>query len=170
MILFAHHYHHNPDPWRNAPDWAIELREIILAKVRPKAVKIALEIPRLTRRGIVMPNYELPNDEVATITIKTTDADGDVVPVSATDVFSVASSSPSLGAVIGKDASGNPAVVLTPMVKVSPNITVTVTDSDGLVQAVQLVDIVADVKPANIVLDIADATQVSQPVPTAPGP
>lgn len=118
-----------------------------------------------------MPNFELPNDEVVTITIKTTNSVGTVEPAPAGDVFSVTSSAPaSLQAVIGADAGGNPAVVLTPLVRVSPGITVTVTDKAGLTAATQVVDIVVDVTPTNIILDVADATHVSQPVPANPGP
>ena len=118
-----------------------------------------------------MPNYELMNDQVSTVTIKTTDSSGNTEAAPAGDVFSVVSSNPaSLGAVIGTDASGAPAVVLTPLVQVSPGITVTVSDSAGLAQFVQIVDIVSDVAPTNVVLDIADAATVAQAVPTAPGP
>ena len=92
-------------------------------------------------------------------------------PPPAGDVFTVVSSAPnSLGAAIGKTAAGGPAVVLTPLVQASPNITITVSDSAGLVQAVQICDVVVDVADTNVVLDVADATHVAQPVPTAPGP
>jgi hypothetical protein len=118
-----------------------------------------------------MPNFELNNDAVYTIPIETTNASGVVEPAPAGDVFSVTASNPtSLQAAIGTTAAGGPAVVLTPLVQASPNITVTVSDSAGLVQAVQICDIVVDVSPTNVVLDIADATHVSQSVPTAPGP
>lgn len=146
------------------------LTKRMMIKRRPPT-RIALELPSLTKRGKVMPNYELPNDVVATITIHTTDSEGDVEPVPAGDVFTVVSSNPaSLGAAIGVDGDGNPAVVLTPLVKASPNLTITVSDSAGLAQAIQLVDIVADVTDKNIVLDLVDATTKTQPVPTAPGP
>ena len=118
-----------------------------------------------------MPNYELPNDEVDTITIKTQTAGGATVPVPAGDVFSASSDSPAaINTVIGKDAAGNPALVMNGLVQEHPDITVTISDSAGLVAAVLVVDIVADVTPKNIVLDLADATHVAQPVPTAPGP
>lgn len=118
-----------------------------------------------------MPNYELANDTVATITIHTTDSNGDVEPVPAGDVFTVVSSNPtSLGAAIGVDAAGAPAVILTPLVKASPNLTITVSDSSGLAQAIQLVDVVPDVTDRNIVLDLVDAKTTTQPVPAAPGP
>jgi hypothetical protein len=118
-----------------------------------------------------VPNLELLNDQVLTIPILTTNSAGTVEPPPAGDTFSVISSAPaSLGAAIGKTAAGNPAVVLTPLVQASPNITITVSDSAGLAQAIQICDIVVDANPTNVVLDTADATHVSQPVPTAPGP
>lgn len=137
-----------------------------------KPTQVALELPmRRTKKGKLMPNYELPNDEVDTITIKTQNSVGTTEPIPTGDVFSVTSDKPaSLGTTIGKDAGGNPAVVLTPLVQVSPGITVTVSDTAGLKVATLVVDIVQDVTPTNIVLDTADATHVSQPVPTSPGP
>lgn len=118
-----------------------------------------------------MPNYELPDDEVLTVTIKTTNTAGATEPVPAGDVFTVVSSNPaSLGATIGTDAAGNPAVVLTPLVQASPGLTITVSDSSGLTQAVQIIDIVQDVTPKNVVLDFVDATSVPQAVPANPGP
>jgi hypothetical protein len=149
----------------------LALLKEIKARLGQRPTHIALELPRVTKKGKVMPNYELANDEVSTITIKTTNSAGAVEPYPTGDVFSVTSSNPaSLGVAIGADAAGNPAVVLTPLVQASPNITVTVSDSAGLIQAVQLVDIVQDVKDTNIILDVADAVLKSQPVPTAPGP
>jgi len=134
------------------------------------ASKIALKLPTRTVKGKIMPNFELPNDEVVTITIETTNSAGVVEPYPAGDVFTAASSSPSLGVAVGADAKGNPALVLTPLVQTSPGITVTVSDSAGLSSATLVVDIVADVTDTNIVLDVADATHVAQPVPAAPGP
>jgi hypothetical protein len=117
-----------------------------------------------------MPNFELASDEVATVTILVRDAGGDVVPAPSGDTFSVASSSASLGVAIGADAAGNPAVVMTPLVVASPNISVTVSDSAGLAAFVQVVDVVADTKPAAIGLDIANVVEVPQATPTNPGP
>lgn len=138
----------------------------------PIAAQIALELPiRRNTQGDIMPNFELPNDEVVTITIKTTTSSGSVVPVPSGDTFTATSSNPaSLGVAVGTDASGAPAIVLTPLVQASPGLTVTVADSSGLAQASQIVDIVADVTPANVVLDLADATHTSQAVPTNAGP
>ncbi len=159
-------------------EWMIFKRTVLAALARievaveRRSTKIALELPtRKTKESKLMSNFELPNDEVVTITIKTTNEAGVVEPYPPGDVFSVVSSNPtSLKAVIGTDAGGNPAVVLTPLVQASPNITVTVTDSAGLSQAVQIVDIVPDVTDTNIVLDVADAVKTPQAVPTATGP
>lgn len=129
------------------------------------ATKVSLAIPTLTKKGILMANYELANDEVATIPILTKDSAGDVVPPPAGDTFTATSSSASLGAAVN-----GASLVLTPMVKASPNITVSVADKSGLIMATLIVDIVPDMTPTNIVLDTADATLASQPVPTAPGP
>jgi len=132
---------------------------------------IALALPAMTRKGKAVPNFELNDDAVYTVPILTTNSAGTVEPMPAGDVFTVVSSNPaSLGMAIGATASGAPALILTPLVAASPNITGTVSDSAGLIVAVQLFDIVADVSDTNIVLDLADATHVAQPVPTAPGP
>jgi hypothetical protein len=118
-----------------------------------------------------MPNFEIPNDEVFTFTIHTATATGTIEPAPAGDVFAVVSSNPtSLGVAIGVDASGAPALIVTPLVQLSPGISVTVSDSAGLAQDVQMFDIVADVTPTNVVLDLAGGTHTAQPVPTAPGP
>jgi hypothetical protein len=143
---------------------------VLLIVERGKPTKIVLCLPTRTVKGIVMPNFELPNDEVVTISIETTNSNGAVEPVPAGDVFTAKSSSASLGVAVSADKNGNPTLVLTPLVQASPGISVTVTDSAGLAQATLVVDIVPDVTDTNIVLDVADATHTSQPVPTAPGP
>ena len=118
-----------------------------------------------------MPNFELNNDDVYTIPIQTTNAGGVLEPAPAGDTFSVsANSNPAaLAAQIVSIPSGA-ALQLTPLVQASPNISVTVSDSAGLVAATQVFDIIQDAAPKNIVLDLADATTTSQPVPTNPGP
>jgi hypothetical protein len=143
-------------------------------RLRTRPTRIVLCIPtRTDLKGNPMPNFELPNDEVVTVPIQTTNAAGVVEPAPSGDVFTAASSSPSLGVAIGVTAPplpAGPAVILTPLVQASPNITVTITDSAGLKLATQVIDIVQDVTPKNIILDVADATSVPQAVPTAPGP
>lgn len=142
-----------------------------LLRRKPRPVRIALPLPTVTRKGILVPNLEILNDTVVTIPIQTQDAAGQVVPAPPGDTFTAASSlTASLGAAIAADANGNPTLVLTPLVQASPGITVTVSDADGLTQAVQICDIVADLTPKNVVLDIAAETTTPQPVPGAPGP
>lgn len=138
---------------------------------RQRATRIALELPAVTRGGKPVPNYELPNDEVVTITIKTTNQAGITEPYPAGDTFTVVSNNPaSLNAVSGTDANGNPAAVINALVQLSPNVSFSVSDTAGLNSASQMVDIVQDKTPRNIVLDLADATSTAQPVPTNPGP
>lgn len=118
-----------------------------------------------------MANFELLDDEIVTIPILTQTAAGTTEPVPAGDVFTVVSSNPaSLNAVMGTTSTGAPAVMLNALVQASPGLSFVVSDSAGLVAVTQLVDIVPDNTPTNIVLDLADATHTSQPVPTAPGP
>lgn len=118
-----------------------------------------------------MANYELADDEVLTATILVRNAAGAVVAAPAGDVFSAVSSNPaSLAATIGTDAHGAPALVATPLVQASPDITVTVSDSAGLTAFEQVFDIVQDVTPKAIGLDLADAALTPQAPPTAPGP
>jgi hypothetical protein len=140
------------------------------AKQRP--VRIDLALPEVkTKEGTKMANFELQDDKVYTIPILTRDAAGDVVAAPAGDTFSVVSSNPaSLDATVGADANGAPAVVLTPMVQASPNLTVTVSDSAGLEVDTQGFDIVGDLTPKAIGLDLSGATTTDQPVPTNPGP
>jgi len=147
--------------------YLVSLAWSVIAALDPPT-KIVLAIPQVTRKGVIMPNYELEDDTVATIPIQTTNSAGVVEPPPAGDTFTVTSSSPSLGVAVV--TSPVLALVLNPLVQASPNITVTVSDSSGLKVATQLVDIVADVTPTNVILDLAGATTVSQPVPTPPGP
>lgn len=156
-------------------DQRFDLVDAAIAKFQPpkppRAVRITLALPSITREGKPMPNFELASDEVATITILARDASGDIVPAPAGDTFSVTSSNPaSLAAAVGVDANGNPAIVLTPMVKASPNITVSVSDSAGLAVDEQIVDVVEDASPRAIGLDTANAALASQPEPVNPGP
>lgn len=148
-----------------------QLALIAKALLAASAKSIRLALPTVTRKGVVMANFELANDEVATIGILVDDASGAPVAAPAGDVFTVVSSNPaSLGAAMGTTAAGGPAIVLTPLVQVSPGLQVTVTDSAGLTAFTQLIDIVQDTTPKAITLDITNAVEVAQPVPTATGP
>lgn len=113
-----------------------------------------------------MANFELKNINIATIPVLTVDSAGDKVPAIAGDIFSVVSSDPTkMTAVMGVDGTGAPAIVLTPMVKLAPGLTATVTDTDNLTSDVQIVDIVSDLTPAAVSLDLAGATFTVQPAP-----
>lgn len=114
-------------------------------------------------------NFEIPNDSVWTFPIVTLNANGDFEPVPAGDTPAVASSNPASMTAVASAAAPWTCTV-TPMVALSPGLTVTVTDSAGLASNVYTFDIVADVTPTNVGLDLADGTHVAQPVPTAPGP
>jgi hypothetical protein len=151
--------------WQSA---LVSLAWAVIGQIDPPT-RIVLAIPRITRKGIVMPNYELMDDTIATVPIQTTNDVGVVEPPPTGDTFTAVSSLP---ASLGVSVVTSPvlALVLTPLVQASPGITVTVSDSAGLKVATQLVDIVTDTTPTNVILDLAGATTVSQPVPSAPGP
>jgi hypothetical protein len=139
---------------------------------RGRARRLGLAVPEVTAKGGgKMANLQLDSDTIATLTILVYDASGAIVPAPSGDQFSVVSSNPaSLGAAIGKDANGNPAVVLTPLVQASPGLSVTVSDSIGLAAFTEGVDIVEDTVPKALGLDLVHAATASQPVPSAPGP
>ncbi len=164
----------NPPQWLRAVVHrlnALIWRTGYVVYIMKRAKRISLGLPTVTKNGKHMANFELLNDEVVTIPILTDDAGGDPVPAPAGDTFSVVSSNPaSLNAVIGTTSAGNPAVVINALVQQSPGLTIVVSDSAGLSAFTQIVDIVADTTPKAITLDIADATEVSQPTPTNPGP
>jgi hypothetical protein len=146
------------------------LKDIFKLFFPPRAVSIALLLPVITRHGEIMANFQLADDTVASIAIHVVDAAGDVVPAVAGDVFTAISSDPTkMTSVIGIMPSGPlmglPAVILTPMVKVALNQTVTISDSGGLHSFVLIVDVVADLTPKSIALDVVDAVITPQPVP-----
>lgn len=147
------------------------LLEILARLPRNKARRIVLGFPTAIRKGTnEMADIALQDDLVYTIPILTDDGAGNPVPAPAGDVFTVASSSPSLTAAIGATAAGAPAIILTPTVLAGTGYVVTVTDSAGLAQDVATFDITQDQAAKSIALDFANETTVSQPAPTNPGP
>lgn len=109
-----------------------------------------------------MANYELANDSIDTIPIMGRDAAGDLVPLPAGVAPTVKNDNPTaLNAVInGSD------LVLNALVISAVNITVEV--DDGTLQPfVLMVDIVDNLTPTSVALDIAHVTHAPQPVPTA---
>jgi hypothetical protein len=141
-----------------------------LTKPNP-ATRIALGLPILTRNGTIM-NFEIPNNTAPAIAIHTVDAPGDVVPAPSGDVFSAVSSDPTkmtaaIGTMPSGPMTGKVALILTPLVKLASGLTVTVTDTAALTLVVQTVDIVADLTPKAISLDIVDAVFTPQAVPAS---
>jgi hypothetical protein len=143
----------------------------IIALLHPKRpVRIVLSLPIITRNGKLMANFELADDTVAAIAIHTVDAPGDVVPAPVGDIFSALSSDGTkLTATIGTMPSGPmlgaTALILTPMVKLASALTVTVTDTAALTSSMLTVDIVSDLTPKAITLDVVDAILTPQAVP-----
>jgi hypothetical protein len=142
----------------------------LVTPVPSKASKIMLALPTVTKKGIVvMPVLNLLNDTVATAPILTEDSVGAVEPYPTGDVFSAVSSNPaSLTAAIVVVSPTQSNLVLTPLVQVSPGLTVTVTDTAGLPPEIWTVNIVDDTVDTQIAT--GTFTTTPQPVPTATGP
>ncbi len=160
-------------PWFAAELLARLDKIILILAGQPGApARIALALPIVTRNGKIMANFELADNTVASIAIHAVDAAGGVVPAPAADVFSaVSSDSTKLTAVIGAMPSGPlagaAAMILTPLVKLAKGLTVTVTDTAALTSEVLTVDIVGDLTPKAISLDVVDVVLTPQPVPAA---
>lgn len=143
---------------------------LLLKYGRPQGhpTRLAFELPTRTVKGIPMPNFELPNDEILTITVKAVNSAGAFEPIPAGDTFTATVSDPtSINAVMGTDAAGNVALVVNALKQSASGVTVTVTDSSGLTAATQVFDVVEDATPTALVLDLADATHVPQAVPAS---
>ena len=118
-----------------------------------------------------MPNFELPNDWVLNIPIEVTNSSGTPEPMLPGDVFSVVSSNPTfLKAIVTTDANGNAIVQVNALLPVSTDITVTLSDSAGLIVDAQIFDIVVDQTATNTFLNMAAATHTSQAVPPLSAP
>ena len=137
----------------------------VLRQQLPEPVAIGLALPIITKKGKLMANFEIKCDTVATIPITVLDPEGAIVPAPTGDVFTaVVSDATKLGVTVNASPA---AIVLTPLVQQSPDLTVTVTDSAGLSSYIQIVDIVFDLTPSAIGLDTTGATTAPQPVPAA---
>lgn len=136
-------------------------------------------------------NYGLQSDQVTFIHLTAFSASGQMVPMPAGDVDTVAATGPfaaSLAFAVdvmpagsvdaaGNSVAGEPAVSCTPMVLQSDavngggNIALTITDSSGLTQTVtKSFDIVSNVAAVSVGLDDTVSATTSQPAPTAAGP
>jgi hypothetical protein len=128
-----------------------------------------------TTRRLIVANIQLQNDEIIEYPIVALDAGGQVVPAPTGDTYSVVNGTPaSLNSVIGTLSAassdgipaGSPCVILNALVPAATGITLTVTDSAGLGLFNGAVDIVADLVPKNLGLDVTDpVVQGSQAVP-----
>ena len=77
--------------------------ESIYRKRHKRPVRIYLPLPVITRKGIILPNFEIQDDTVATIPIQVEDSAGYVVPIQSGDTFSAVSSTPSRGVAVGAE-------------------------------------------------------------------
>lgn len=112
-----------------------------------------------------MANYELANDSIDTIPIMGKDAASDAVPLPAGTTPTVINGDPvSLNAVI--DGTN---LVLNALVPLASNISVEI-DDGTLTPFKFVVDIVEDVTPTSVTLDLTHVTHASQPVPVAATP
>lgn len=113
-------------------------------------------------------NFQLYNDKVWTFPLKCKNAAGVVQPFPPSPTFAVVSSNPaSLGVAVNN--FGGFMLVLTPKVKLSPGLTVTVSNT-GMDPLVFAADIVPNPDRLSVDVDTAAATTTPQNVPAAPGP
>ena len=112
-----------------------------------------------------MSNYELKNDSVDTIPIRGRDSAGDLVPLPTGTTPSAKSSNPAAlqATVVGESLE------LRALVPTATGITVEV-DDGTLTPFTLVVDIVQDVTPTSVALDLGAVTHTTQPVPPAPAP
>lgn len=110
-----------------------------------------------------MANYDLKNDSIDSIPIGGKDSAGDLVPLPAGSTISVKNSDPtSLDATISGET-----LVLRALVPLASGITVEI-DDGTLTPYTLVVDIVADLTPTSVALDLGAIEHTSQPVPVVP--
>lgn len=140
--------------------------ELVQRMRRRRPVKIVLVLPLIEKQGVIMPNLEIGVNSTEYVPIQTKDAEGNVVPPPAGDTFTATSSDPSITASVGVMPSGplqgQVAAVLAAGAAEASNVTVTVSDADGLTVATQVCDVVAG-PPKSIFLDVTDAVNVPNP-------
>jgi hypothetical protein len=121
-----------------------------------------------------MATIVLKSTEVHTLTIGLVDpTTNQPEPFPAGDTFAASSSSPAVGAAIGSDANGAPALIVNALTLPSANtmgIIVEVTDSAGDVAVDLTVDYPVPPVAGDIVLNTGGDVITTQPAPTAPGP
>ena len=152
------------------PDVKIEFKvseeqaaAMIAAVVDSTAKRLLIERPIFMRNG-KLANFRLTMGETAFLAIHITNKDGVIVPAPAGDVFSAVSGDVAMviattDVMPSGPLQGTPALKLV-SVAAGLGITATTTDSAGDNPDVILVDVVADLTPAAITVDEADAVFV----------
>ncbi len=175
MLPNTHPLH---DVWEKLTDLATAafLRELgavedYLKNVAPPkpAVSIELALPEVyNREGKRMP-LSILNTEIHKYRILTRDADGETVSAPATDTFSVTpDASGFVGIAIDKMADGSPAVMFTPLKRATTTpIAWTLSDSAGLTVDSDTVEIVTNLTPTAVGLDLAAPEVTAQAEPPA---
>lgn len=117
-----------------------------------------------------MANLEIGLNTTEYVPIQTKDAEGNLTPPPSGDTFTVASDNAALVASVGTmpsgPLSGQACAVLVAGATEASNITITVTDADGLTAATQVCDVVAG-PPTSIFLDVSDAVNVPNTPPSS---
>lgn len=113
-----------------------------------------------------MANYPLKNDNIDTIPIVAKDAAGDTVAMPANITPTIASNGDpaALNAVINGSS-----LVINALVDAATNISIEI-DDGTLTPFTLVIDIVEDVDPTAVFLDIANVTHTTQPRPPAATP
>lgn len=137
--------------------------------------RLGLGFPRYTLKTTgeeVMATLAMLDTEVAHIPIQTLNAEGNVVPAPAGDVFAASSTDTTqFTAGTSADANGNAQIDVTPMVQTnSAGVAINLTDSNGLTAYSFTVTVSRDVKAASDFANLSAVTFTTQPEPTAPGP
>jgi hypothetical protein len=119
-----------------------------------------------------MPQYRLPNDLVATVTIKSVDHTGRYQPLPAGDEFHLTNSDEAaLSATIGVDHAGMPALVLRALKPEAESVALLLTDSAGMVALTLEVEITGATHQINTLeVDLLNVRTTPQPPPTPPKP
>lgn len=115
-----------------------------------------------------MANYQLLNDHIDVIPILGRDPAGDLVPLPAGVVPSLKNGDPaSVAAVISPIASGGYSLDINALVPAATNISIEI-DDGTLTPYTLVVDVVSDIIPTSVGLNLQAVTFTTQPVPLAP--
>lgn len=181
QVLRTHsHRHHHHDHVLHAILTELEDVEVLLLALIKPHPTIVLDLTHVVvtsqpaPTGVFMATITLKPTEIHTIPLGIVDPNtNQSVPVPSGDVFSASSSSGSVSATIGTDASGAPALIVNALTLPGPStmgVVVEVTDSAGDVAVDLTVDYPVPASPGDIVLNTGGDVVTSQAAPTAPAP